>query len=85
MNTGAICRGAAETGKKLSTKQLLKLRSILKKAGLLGLGLSVLDAIIHGEDAIGAMLEPFDPLGPIKGDISGADMIPECQGRCSEP
>ncbi len=74
--TGEIYRGAEKTGERLSKKGLKELQKALKKAGLLGLGLTIVD-IAMADDALAALGEAIDPFGLLSGELSADDMLPD--------
>lgn len=74
VNSGEIYRGTSPTGTSLSRKDLNILRDILKKAGLLALGLELMDLLMAND--LLAALGDIDPLSVIGGNLSSDDMLP---------
>ena len=71
--TGEIYYKAEKTGEVLSNAGLQVLSRALKKAGLLGLALSLID-ILTAEDALAAIGEMLDPFNLIKGELAADDL-----------
>jgi len=71
--TGEIYRSTEKTGEVLSNAGLQVLQRALKKAGLMGLALSLLD-ILTAEDTWAAIGNTLDPFSLIKGELASDNL-----------
>lgn len=68
VNTGEIYDRTQNTGRRLSRKGLSHLRAVLKKAGLLGAAISVVEAAMS-DDAVAQISDALNPLSPLYGEL----------------